>query len=79
MVLNCLITSAHDNCAAGFRTAVTKILLWKGIFNDLLLLQDFNFSEVECWCISFDEADISGYFDSFSVDSCLSLPKSAAV
>lgn len=58
---------------------MTKILPLKGIFNYLLLLQDFNFSEVECWCIGFDEADISGYFDSFSVDSCLSLPKSAAV
>lgn len=34
---------------------------------------------MECWCISLDEADISGYFYSFRVDSCLSLPKSAAV
>lgn len=49
------------------------------IFNDLLLLQDFNFPEVECWCISFDEADICGYSDSFGVNSWLCLPKSTAV
>lgn len=56
-----------------------KILPWKGVFNELLLLQDFNFPEVECWCISFDEADICGYSDSFGVDSCRCLPKSTAV
>lgn len=56
-----------------------KILPWKGVFNELLLLQDFNFPEVECWCISFDEADICGYSDSFGVDSCWRLPKSTAV
>lgn len=34
---------------------------------------------MERWCISFNEADVSAYIDSFRVDSCLSLPKSAAV
>lgn len=34
---------------------------------------------MKCWCIGFDEANVSGYIDSFRVDSCLSLPKSAAV
>lgn len=34
---------------------------------------------MKCWYIGFDEADVSGYINSFRVDSCLSLPKSAAV
>lgn len=34
---------------------------------------------MKCWCIGFDEADVSGYIDSFRADSCLSVPKSAAV
>lgn len=57
----------------------SEILPWKDIFNGLLLLEDFNFPEVECWCISFDEADICGYSDSFGVNSCLCLPKSTVV